>query len=291
MVFDLPLIRRRGVLLFSPMVVASGHRIRVFFYDTLEPIAIVLAVAVFAALLIEAVLRTKPSTRENEEPVYFEEKMLLAAFLVEPILLNLVLMHGHRAFSDRYSITAQLAIYFGVVGLIGMLFRWRPACAAVASCVLVLFITSYRIMPKVLNRPPKNVIAFGSVRPDLALVPDSGATFLEMNHYESPATLQRLYFLKDRASAVKYSHSTEAEDYLPPDQLGPTFSIRSAVEPYAAFTQQHSQFLVFSLHRNPESWLIPKLRDDHARIVSLGEYAAPGSYRDSTLYLVTMRGK
>ena len=92
----------------------------------------------------------------------------------------------------------------------------------------------------------------------------------------------------DRQSAIQYAHSTGFEYFDPPERVKADFPLPAHLEHYDAFVAAHTSFAVFSTHDNHDGWLLQRLRADHAHIEPVGEYAAPDSFRDSTLYSVTM---
>lgn len=284
----IPLVGRYKDLLLAPSVQASWHMILLFFVDTLKPITIQLLLAGLVGLATLAIASPAKLHAAKDERILPEEIVLFGGLFINPVLLNLVLMYGHRAFRDRYSITTEITIYITCGIVMGRTFRRDRRAACAAAMILVFSIVLFKVVPGFRARAPKNTADLSTLRPDLPLVDDSSVTFLEMNQYENPQVLSRLYFLKDRDAAVRFVQSTEAEDYTPPDQLGKTFSISANVVPYETFVESHNEFLVFSTHQNSEGWLVPKLQADHASIRSVGEFAAPVSFRGSTLYLVTM---
>jgi hypothetical protein len=131
---------------------------------------------------------------------------------------------------------------------------------------------------------PHDASAVALIRPDLPLVDASGVTFFEMNHYEKPNFLSRLYFLKNRPAALSYAHTNLFEDLVFPDRMLPGLPISAKVASYDTFVRQHREFLVLGTYDAPEEWLLRKLRDDGARLTWLGTYPVP--YVDSNLYLV-----
>jgi hypothetical protein len=70
---------------------------------------------------------------------------------------------------------------------------------------------------------------FEHVRPDLPFVTNSALTFLEMDRYEDPALVARLYYLVGRESALRYDQSNLTEG-LP--TLKKYFPIRATVSQY-----------------------------------------------------------
>ena len=137
---------------------------------------------------------------------------------------------------------------------------------------------------KVPQSPPNDTsTALERVKPDLPLVDASGVTFVEMNHYEPAAVLSRLFFLQDRAAAIRYAHATMFDDL---DRFSREFAFQGKVEPYPDFTRDHHEFLVLGTFGYPEDWLLRKLAAEKARIALIGRF--PIAYKDTTLYDVTL---
>jgi hypothetical protein len=122
------------------------------------------------------------------------------------------------------------------------------------------------------------------LRPDLPLVAASGLTFLEMDHYESPATVKRLYYLSDRDLALRIAHATIFEGGFV--TLNRHFPIRAKVAPYPQFVAEHPQFLVVGTPTYSEDWLIKHLLAIHAKLQYLGDFPIP--YKDTEIFEVTM---
>ncbi len=283
--FYIPLFRGYTTIYFPPSFEASLARIPHFFYNTVAVVSLPLLVAVSAALMAPQKSHLKSTYRWRRE-----EMLLFGCFLFSPFLLNIVLMRRHGAFWDRYAITTAAAIYVGMAILLAIRLRSQPFAGYAATAVLAIFFFQTAVSPMFSQLPPQDASALASIRPDLPLVDAGGVTFFEMNHHEKPEILSRLFFLKDRASALKYTHTNLFEDRGFGDGMKPYFPISANVAPYADFISQHREFLVLGAYLAPEEWLLRKLKDDGAELTWLGTYQVP--YLDTNLYLVNLpRGK
>jgi hypothetical protein len=281
--FYIPLLHGYAAIYFPPLFEASLGRIPHFYYDTVSTVSVALLLAVFAALLApqEKAQLTSARSWRSEEPVLF------GCLLLNPIVLNILLMRRHGAFWDRYAITTEAAIYISMAIILGLrLGRNRSAGYTAVAVLLAVLCVRGAVWP-ILSKPPlQNSSGLALIRPDLPLVDASGVTFFEMNHHEKPDILSRLYFLKDRAVAMEYTHTNLFEDRGFGDGMKPYFPISGNVVSYTDFIHQHREFLVLGTYDAPEEWLLQKLDDDGARLTWLGTYKVP--YVDSDLYLVNL---
>ena len=281
--FYIPLFRGYATIYFPPLFEASLVRIPRFFHDTVRVESLALFLGVSAALLAP---QQEPRVKSPNNWRH-EEMVLFGCFLLNPVLLNILLMRRHGAFWDRYVITTDVAIYIGMVILLGIrLSRNRSAGYAAAAVLLFIFCFRTVLWPIASQPPLKNASALASIRPDLPLVDAGAVTFFEMNHHEKPEILSRLFFLKDRSVALKYTHTNLFEDHLFVDGMKAYFPISANVTSYADFIHQHREFLVLGTYEAPEEWLLRKLQDDGAQLTWLGAYQMP--YVDSNVYCVNL---
>jgi hypothetical protein len=215
------------------------------------------------------------------------EQFAAAVVLVMlPILLNLMLMHDHRAFWPRYCITTSvtLCLVYAFLGAYQTDVGQKGACVAAA---VVLFFGLTNVASDLRSHAkPRTGTALATVRPDLPLVIEDGLTFFEMNHFEDSGLLNRVHYLEDREADIKYSNSTLFDDFEPPQRLDPEFHIRGHVDDYASFLSQHRQFLMLT-NRTGVYWLVSKLRDDGEEVEKISAVDVP--YTESEVYLVTIR--
>lgn len=281
----IPMFETYQRILFPKAFQASLPRLGLYFYNTVESVSRGLLLALIAILIL------RPFTKERIETskIRAEDIALFAGFLLSPLLLTLIQMRGNAAFWDRYGITTQVALLAAFSIWLPRRFGISRRVAWVAVLImLVPFVHRYVLRPMRLAMPA-NAEALVSVRPDLPLVDNSMLTFFEMNHHESPELLSRVYYLKDRAAAIQYAHSTAYEDFEAPDRMKAYFPIVANVDSYSDFIPRHNQFLVLGTKDYPEDWLLRKVEADGASLEVVGDY--PSLYKDSTLYLVTMPSK
>jgi hypothetical protein len=234
------------------------------------------------AVLLSRSLRAKLFSRTS-----LAETSLFATLVLIPLLLNLALMRRQGAFYLRYCLTSQVALYILVAVLLAVQFRCSRLVAGIASVLMLAMIVRHDVS-LVLRQPhPRNAAFLSTIRPDLPVVVGSGMTFVEMNHYEDPDFLKRVYYLKNRTAELRYEHSTYFEDYEAMDDLKMAFPIMSApVEAYGSFVRQHREFLLFT---SDYDWILHQLRADGASLTQISLAGAQTPYRESReLYLVKM---
>ncbi len=277
-VIFLPMMHSFQQNLFPVIFQASFKKMAVFYAKALRYVWPSLLFGALAAILAARV-RVDQEPARSERPVFPLPHLVLAgALLLPPILVNLMMMRSHGAFWERYCIPTALTIYVLCAFGLGWLARWRPL-AALATCAAVLLAGLGQAAINFRPLPPLHTIE--SVRPDLPLVDASGLAFLEMDHYERHALLNRLYYLTDRPSAIRYAHATLFEGF---GGLNNYFPIRAHVRPYSEFVQRTKHFLLFGTPQNAEDWLFDKLKDDGATVKKLQGVTTP--YRDYEVFEV-----
>jgi hypothetical protein len=282
MIFYIPLFQTYNLILFPRAFQASIRLLSTFYFSAIDSLGQMMMVALLAALLV-----FRPRSLTGRRPALrIEDLALLAGFLLSPIVLTLVLMRREGAFWNRYGITTQVAIYAALAIFLGNRFSFNRRVAYTMAILMSVAFVRHDITRPMKQLGPRNDAALVLIRPDLPLVDASELTFFEMNHHEDSSLLSRLFYLRDRAAAVRFAHATMFEDFEPPDLMRPLFPIVANVDSYNAFVRQHHQFLVLGTEGYPEDWLLPKLHADGAQLVQLGNF--PGPYKDSTLYLVTI---
>jgi hypothetical protein len=101
---------------------------------------------------------------------------------------------------------------------------------------------------------------------DLPVVVAFPPTFLELEHYASPALAARLYYLTDIQAAARWSGNI----YF--DSVGPSlrdwFPFRANFEDYRSFVTRHERFLVVE-----NGWVPQQLSYDGAVIQPKGTLA------------------
>jgi hypothetical protein len=239
-------------------------------------------------MLAVVVLLVLPKAKKGSRPMpkfVAEDLALLACLLLNPILLNLVLMWRHGNFFDRYCITSSVAICLALALLLSIYLR--PGYGAIGLASLVMIASLVHGVSRGLELPRVDPLPWSTLRPDLPVVASGGMTFYEMNHHEDPGLLSRLYCLKDRAAAIKYEGTNLLQDFEGPDEMKSAgIPLAGKVESYRSFVAQHREFLVFGGFLD---WPILKLRDEGATVEVLADYSNQTPYRaGARLYLITL---
>jgi hypothetical protein len=281
-VLYLPAFNGYEKLYFPPAFQASLRKMAGFFHEAIVVISLALVMALSAALAMPQ-QQTQVRTGSGLRP---EELALFGCLLLNPIVLNAALMQTHGAFWGRYAITTEAIIYIGIAMLLGIRLGNDRRAGYAAAAVLLIFCLGENVWLPLSHPSPRNASVLSSIRPDLPLVAAGGVTFFEMNHYEEPDIISRLYFLQNRSLALSYTNTNIFEDRGFGNSMRAYFPIHANIAPYCDFVREHHEFLVFGTYGAPEEWLLKKLRDDGARLTWLGSYSVP--YVDSDLYLVNV---
>jgi len=248
---------------------AGFRKMASYYYWALYEEIWVLSLGIIAVRIV----RCKPQKLKCS----FSEISFIAALVALPFVVNAVLMLLHGAFFTRYAAPALYAIALIYTVLVAR-YTGTNRFAALAICaVLAIYVLHHETKP-LPHRPD-----FSQIHPDLPLVTASGLTFLEMDHEEPPATVNRLYYLTDRDLALTYAHATLFEGLPIIKQRLP---IRAHIEPFKSFIRTHPKFLVLGTPNYPEDWLLRYLKTTSANLQLLGTF--PSEYKDTQLFLVEL---
>jgi hypothetical protein len=233
---------------------------------------------------------TKVLGSESKSSVGFQapELTFLLAALLPPVLLNLVSMYTHGPFYGRHAFLTVLTVNLLVVLFLAYESRANRLSGMAAALMIVGFSVFF------LWRLDMNSVApdlkqpllgkdLNRIHPELPLVADSILTYLEMDHYENPAVLARLYYLVDSEASIKYTHSNLTEGVLVMKQH---FPIRANASSYRDFAMQHRHFMIFGDSDQHRGWLLLKLKAEGAQVTEIGRLETP--YPDSNLYEVRL---
>jgi hypothetical protein len=277
----IPLFRIYRPVIFPYIDQASLGQIRLFFQQAVWD-----STAIAYASMFALAISWNHQEKRRIAPISSELLTVAGYLLCTPIILNLILMRGHRAFWPRYCITAAVATCILYAFLFACRSRVGPAGGYIAAVVIVLF-GLHNAVPAMRHAGEAgDASILDTFEPELPLVVENGLTFFEMNQFEGMNLLARAYYLKDRAAAIRYSHSTLFEDFEPPDRLDPEFHVRAHVDNYGSFIARYPTFLMLT-SGNGAYWLVQKLHADGARVEKVADVNIP--YRDSEIYLVTVR--
>ncbi len=303
----IPLLRNHGAALYPQALQPDGNTIFEFYVGSFDRQFVTLALTALAVVILLGRRHTQPSA-PTQPPWWFftaPEWTAIVALLASPLVLLLLFMHTHAAFFERYGAVEALG-----VGLLctALLARWtmnqettrvRPdPRAALLGCTIALLISGaadaiprqmlgHNLLPTLGNSEPRTALCGACVQtaaldPAVPLVDASGLTFLEMNHHESAATLDRLFYLTDSEASTGLAHANIFEQ-MPAEVRA--FHLRARSVPYRSFVHQYPRFFVLGKYDYPEDWLLRQLQADGASIRVLGR--TDDSYRDKELYEVT----
>ncbi len=281
-----PFIESYRTITYYPFAFQAGlDKLASFYWHTFGGVAWCLLLAAAAAFLV-----ARATWNWKSLLLPLPQRALFATFLVVPLLLDLLMMHDHAPFWGRYCITTVTVLYFLCAFVIASFSGFTPRAGYLTvSLVSILLVVQQVIVPasqNILDPPPADLSALARIRPDLPFVAASGLTFVEMGEYENSALRARLFYLKDRWAAIQFANATIFEDM---SDFQKEFNLPGTVEPYAQFTREHHDFLVFGTFKYPEDWLLRKLAADGAAIAPLGTWATP--YKDKTLFEIHIGGR
>lgn len=217
---------------------------------------------------------------------------LLIGLFLEPLIAVSMVARSHGAYFPRYGLPASIPIAILTALLFCALFHRSRGVAILA--ILLLWGYPARLCARALGFPSavqaeaaeKSSLDLHTIDPSLPLVAASGLTFVEMNHRESPAFLQRTWFLTDREAAIRYAHATLFEGEA---EVARVFRFQAHVEPLPSFEAEHPKFLVLGTWNYQEEWLLRKLHADGDLVRYLGRCSA--GYGDHQLYEITIKKK
>jgi hypothetical protein len=264
----LPLVRVYHGLILWPQFRASPLMAARFYYSALDCVAR----ALFAVCLLTLALRREGLREERlRGAMALEDRVLFICMLANPLLLNLLLMTRKGDFFTRYTLTTNAVIYGLIAVLFAIRLRFTKTIAYVASAVMLLMMV-HSVHREWVKRPRSaDSRIFTSLRPDLPIVVSNGATWMEMNQHEPASVVSRLYYIKDRAAAIKYDGTNYYYDFEAMDEMKAAgFPLKGSVEPYSAFVASHRQFLIFA---DPFEWLPLRLQEDGAQFTLIFAYS------------------
>ena len=241
------------------------------------------AVAVSIGLLFSAVRALRAAEPKQD----FSEVVLLLGFVSLPTAAYVLAAVGGGGLTPRYVLPATLGLTSAIAISAGRLsWRHRTTCLGVLVLLVGLRERAYwtdRGQPA-RDRTNADIALLEEWRlpqdlQALPLVVSHGHAFIEMSYYDEPPGRQKLTYLVDPKSAVKYASSDSVDAIMP--MLAAIMPID--VVPRAQFLQQHLRFLMFS---KPDrwDWLYAQLVDEGYRARPLFVTRSQTSSR--ILYLV-----
>lgn len=302
----MPLVRTHGAAIYPPAFQPDGATIFAFYIGAVESELVVLLLAALIVLLVSGPRRLQASPPAQGHAWSFApaEWVVLIGLMLFPLgLLGWLAVH-HGAWFPRYG--AASLIGFALLAA-ALLARWttydgkRNPGAALAGSVVALLISAvpFAAIQEIASGRLRHPLLLGepvlapcdactlSARPDahgqlLPLVDASGLTFVEMNHRETGATLDRLFYLTDPAASRELAHANIFERM---SEVADAFHFRGHVKPYRNFILEHPTFYVLGEYDYPEDWLLPQLVKDGATLQLLS-YTRP-AYKQVQLYRVS----
>lgn len=287
----LPALRNHARSYFPAAFVPGGDDVFLFYISHVDRELVALWLTALAILLLlgRAALRpARPFVLNRAEWTATIGLMLI------PALLMAWLMLSNAAFFPRYGIAASFAIAIFTAVFVAWWTDRDPRAALLGILVALLIQGQLPTAIDELLHPARlahtePVVApcaacavTAALDPSLPLVDASGLAFLEMNHRESPSTLDRIFYLTDPSASLQYAHANIFEGMGDEARV---FPLRGHVQNYEVFRRQHAHFFVLGTFDYPEDWLLRKLQADGANLRVLQRVS--DSYKDHELYEVT----
>ena len=300
-----PMLRNHAGAIYPAAFVPDGQAIFDFYIAAVSRLLIALSLTALLVLVLLGVKALRGTGQEHAPRWFFTQPEWVAAawLMAAPLVLIVRLMLGQGAFFNRYGALATVGFVVLAVALLG---RWTgsqgrpdPRAALLGSLVVLGMsgllgavpheLREHDLLPTVTNTEPRvqpcaACARTAAIDPTLPLVDASGLAFLEMNHNESAATLQRVFYLTDAQASMEFAHADIFEQ-MP--RLVAEFHLAGHTAAYPDFVGVHRRFFVLGRYEYPEDWLLRKLQADGAEIRVLGRVS--DSYRDTELYEVTVR--
>jgi 4-amino-4-deoxy-L-arabinose transferase-like glycosyltransferase len=276
----IPLVRTANHVLFPQAFASTIFTIPIVYAVILAP----LLPAIAAILLIWVTRRARGRRIKLGELARPHEIAFAVASFLAPLPVMGYCIRSGGPFWPRYAIGAIVGATLILVALLAFATKRNPNLTVSAAGFILMAFCVTKAGTGHLMAAYENVsTAYKSVRPELPFVTASGLTFLEMDHREASGFLNRVYYLTDHDSSLRYH--TNLFESMP--IVKQRFAVRANVEPYRDFTSGNRQFLVLATRGFPEDWLLLKLADDGADIRLLRDEST--GYRDHELYLITLR--
>jgi hypothetical protein len=155
-------------------------------------------------------------------------------------------------------------VIYGIIAVVYAVRLRFTRFTSYLATILMLMLMAHMVHREWVKRPREaDPRIMSSLRPDLPIVVSNGATWVEMNQHEPAVVVSRLYYIKNRAAAIKYDGTNYYYDFEALDDMKSAgFPFRGNVEPYSDFLAGHKQFLIFA---DPFEWLPLKLQEDGAK--------------------------
>ena len=276
----IPLVRNAQAMVYPEAFKASAITVPKFYLGIMVPV-----LPAMGLMLLFWLAGRRESTQQSWSNLAqpHEIAFAIAAFLSPLVTIGYCIWSGVPYWS-RYGVSAALGGGLILAALFAFVTKRNSKATVTSAAVILILFCMTRAMTGSLSENYRNTSAiYRTIRPELPFVTASGLTFLEMDHREPPGFANRLFYLTDKDSALRY-HATIFEGF---PILQKWFPIRAKVEPYEEFIHRNREFLVLATPGYPEDWLLLKLKSDGAEI-RLSQDSRTG-YRDHLLYEVKVR--
>jgi len=238
----------------------------------------ILAPAIWLLLLVLAVLallgaRDPRSAGGGAEKIPFHEMVLAAGFLVAPLLGVALASTVTKIFMARYGLAAILGFSMALGTLVTKRTALHPGTAVLVIGILssgFLWIPVSAMLPRSdAKAAAEKDFQLADLDPTMPIVIANGLLFLEADHYESKQITDRLFFLIDRNTAIRYTGTPGFEQFR---GLTKWFPIRSHLEDYHQFLKIHPAFYILSVYDSPLDWTMRKMREDGLPLAFVGQF-------------------
>jgi len=211
----------------------------------------------------------------RRETVPFHEMVLVAGFLVAPLLGVGLASTITKIFMARYGLVAVLGLSIALGALVTKRTAQHPG---VAVLVIAIVAGGYLWTPanvllgtSASNTPAAKDIKLSDLDPTIPIVVANGILFLEYDHYESKNITDRLFFLIDRDTALRYTGTPGFAQFR---ELRKWFPIRSHLEDYNQFLKTCPTFYLISAYQFPMDWTMQKMRDDGVPLTFVNQFTS-----------------
>jgi hypothetical protein len=269
-----------GAAVSAQNVVHPLYNVALSYFLILMPAIIPVGAAIFLLLMSRAQPAAAAKT-DRGMPGY--ELAALIGFAAIPFVAVPVSKLG-GLYWPRYSLNAAIGLA-GCLALI--LFRMaasRPRAGMAVAALFTMFFVGEQLLPESLrlnagiegsHSAALQKVLEGELGDNQPVVIGRSLTFLELEHYASPALAGRLYYLTDPGASSRTLGNVLFDAKGP--VLREFFPFRSHFWEYAPFVAQHKRFMV-----TEPGWVVPRLTADGASVRLRG--TADGSrYYEVTL--------
>lgn len=224
------------------------------------------AIAAIAILIVIARFRSSSPTPSRVTAAPHEVAAAIACLLL-PLFGVLLALFATGAFIPRYGLSTVAGVSVIVPLVVGRLARRAPICEIVLLIALAgVYVSSLAQLfpvPRFQNPVNARPLLLTSLQMPGPTVSSSELWYLQLWYYAPPSLKPRLVYLADPASARRYRGS----DMIDRGYIALSHWVPLPVEPFDAFVQRQQSFRVYA---TGASWLLDRLRDEHAAVAPRG---------------------